>query len=147
MQGKNCCYHLGPALTLAVAKSILPKVNGTVSRELSMTKLLFYPLGPALTLTVAKSNLPTVNGTVSQELCVAKTVVLFITHPRSSQIYKSNLPSVYRPVSREVCMGEGVKLSFHFLELPKPNLPRVNETVSKIIADGCHSTYSTVWSM
>jgi hypothetical protein len=61
-------YLLGSALTLTVAKSNLPTVNGSVSRELSMAKLFFYHLGPALTLTVAKSNLPTVNDTVSRDL-------------------------------------------------------------------------------
>jgi hypothetical protein len=38
-------YHLGPALTLTVAKYNLPTVNGTVSRELCMAKTVIVPPG------------------------------------------------------------------------------------------------------
>ncbi len=64
--------------------------------------------------------------------------------PVLSLIAKSNLlPTITEQFHENYAWGGG-KLSFHFLELPKPNLPRVNETVSKIIADECHQP--TVWS-
>ncbi len=125
-------YHLGPTLTLTIAKSNLPTVNGTVSRELCMAKLSSHILGSALTLTVAKSNLPA--GQCHESYAWQKLLFYSLYVPSLSLIAKYNLlPTITGIVSRELCMGRGESCLSTFWRYPNPTCRELTRQFQRLL--------------